>query len=56
MIIGIDISSTQYGTGVSDYTLNLVKNLIKIDKKNSYKLFFASLRLDPPVEIKKLSK
>ncbi|MBU3935351.1 glycosyltransferase family 4 protein [Patescibacteria group bacterium] len=48
MIIGIDISSTQYGTGVSDYTLNLVKNLIKIDHKNTYKLFFASLRHDPP--------
>jgi len=48
MIIGIDISSTQYGTGVSDYTLNLVKNLIKIDPKNTYKLFFASLRHSPP--------
>ena len=48
MIIGIDISSTQYGTGVSDYTLNLVKNLIKIDHKNTYKLFFASLRHSPP--------
>jgi len=56
MIIGIDISSTQYGTGVSDYTLNLVKNLIKIDKKNTYKLFFASLRQSLPPEIIKLAQ
>ena len=56
MIIGIDISSTQYGTGVSDYTLNLVKNLIKIDPKNTYKLFFASLRQPLPPEIKKLAQ
>jgi len=56
MIIGVDISSTQYGTGVSDYTLNLVKNLIKIDKKNTYKLFFTSLRQPLLPEIKKLSQ
>lgn len=55
MIIGIDISSTQYGTGVSDYTLNLVKNLAKTDKKNTYKLFFTSLRQPLPSEIKKLA-
>lgn len=51
MIIGIDISSIPYGTGVSNYTLNLVKNLIKIDKKNTYKLFFSSLRLPFPKEL-----
>ncbi len=54
MIIGIDISSTQYGTGVSNYTLNLVKNLIKIDKDNTYKLFFCSLRNPLPEDINKL--
>ncbi len=56
MIIGIDISSIPYGTGVSNYTLNLVKNLVKIDKKNIYKLFFSSLRQPFPEEISKLKK
>lgn len=54
MIIGIDISSIPYGTGVSNYTLNLVKNLLKIDRHNQYKLFFSSLRRHLPEEIKKL--
>lgn len=54
MIIGIDISSIAYQTGVSNYTLNLVKNLISIDKKNHYKLFFSSLRLPLPSDIIKL--
>lgn len=52
MIIGIDISSIPYGTGVSNYTLNLVKNLLKTDKKNTYKLFYSSLRQPLPLEIK----
>ncbi|MFA7301073.1 MAG: glycosyltransferase family 1 protein [Candidatus Shapirobacteria bacterium] len=52
MIIGIDVSATAYGTGVGNYTLNLVKNLIKNDKTNQYKLFFSSLRLPLPPEIK----
>lgn len=56
MIIGIDVSSTAYGTGVSNYTLNLVRHLIKIDKSNTYKLFFSSLRLPLPKEISDLSK
>jgi glycosyltransferase involved in cell wall biosynthesis len=51
MIIGIDISSIPYGTGVSDYTLNLVRNLLKIDKVNTYKLFFSSFRQPLPKEI-----
>ncbi len=55
MIIGIDISSIQYGTGVSNYTLNLVKNLVKIDKANIYKLFYSSLRNPIPKDILKLS-
>lgn len=56
MIIGIDISSTAYGTGVSNYTLNLVRYLLKNDTQNTYKLFFSSLRLPLPQEIKELKK
>lgn len=55
MIIGIDICSIPYGTGVSNYTLNLVRHLVKIDKKNFYKLFFCSLRQPLPIEISKLA-
>ncbi len=54
MIIGIDVSSVSYQTGVSNYTLNLVKNLLKIDQTNHYKLFYSSLRLPLPTEIKDL--
>ncbi len=56
MIIGIDITSIPYGTGVSNYTLNLVTHLLKIDKKNTYKLFFSSFRRPLPSEIKKISQ
>ena len=45
MKIGIDISQIVYGTGVSNYTRELVKSLLKIDKKNQYLLFGSSLRL-----------
>ena len=51
MIIGIDISSIPYGTGVSNYTLNLVRSLLKIDRKNQYKLFFSSFRQPFPKDI-----
>ena len=44
MKIGIDISQVVFGTGVSNYTENLVENLAKIDKKNQYILFGTSLR------------
>lgn len=45
MKIGIDISQITYeGTGVANYTKNLVENLLKIDKKNEYILFFSSMR------------
>lgn len=54
MIIGIDVSSTAYGTGVSNYTLNLVRHLLKNDRQNSYKLFFSSLRLPLPKDISAL--
>ncbi|MDD4937815.1 MAG: glycosyltransferase family 1 protein [Candidatus Shapirobacteria bacterium] len=55
MIIGIDVSTVSYQTGVSNYTLNLVRNLLKIDKINQYKLFYSSMRLPLPNEIKTLS-
>lgn len=44
MKIAIDISQIVYGTGVSIYTENLVKNLLKIDKENEYLLFAGTLR------------
>ncbi|MGB9883526.1 MAG: glycosyltransferase family 4 protein [Microgenomates group bacterium] len=45
MIIGIDITPLLFeGTGVAKYTYNLVKNLLLLDKKNQYKLFFVSLK------------
>ena len=44
MKIGIDISPAVYGTGVSDYTVNLVQNLMQTDPDNSYVLFGSSLR------------
>ena len=50
MKIGIDISQIAYEkTGVANYTKNLVENLIKIDQKNQYILFFSSLRKKPPL-------
>lgn len=56
MIIGIDVSSTAYGTGVSNYTINLVRHLLKNDRNNSYKLFFSSLRRPLPESIAQLSR
>jgi glycosyltransferase involved in cell wall biosynthesis len=45
MKIGIDISQMAFpGTGVALYTQNLVQHLLKIDRKNDYVLFYASLR------------
>ncbi len=45
MKIGIDISQMAYeGTGVANYTRNLVENLLKTDQENEYVLFFSSLR------------
>jgi len=44
MRIGIDVSQLNYeGTGVANFTYNLVKNLLETDKKNEYRLFYASL-------------
>lgn len=46
MIIGIDITTLVYsGSGVANYTYNLVKNLLIVDKKNKYRLFFSSPRI-----------
>jgi len=49
MRIGIDISQIAHEkTGVAIYVKNLVENLAKHDTKNTYILFYASLRKDPP--------
>lgn len=44
MRIAIDMSQILYGTGVSHYRENLVKNLLKIDHENEYLLYGGSLR------------
>src|SRR3989338_9201503 len=44
MRVAIDLSQIIYGTGVSHYRENLVKNLLKIDRENEYVLFGGSLR------------
>jgi len=44
MKIAIDVSQIIYGTGVSVYTKNLIRYLLKIDKDNDYILFGGSLR------------
>lgn len=45
MKIGIDISQIAHEkTGVANYTKNLLIQLLKIDDKNEYVLFFSSLR------------
>jgi glycosyltransferase involved in cell wall biosynthesis len=45
MRIGIDISQIVHeGTGVGTYVRCMVRSLLKIDKKNEYVLFGASLR------------
>jgi len=52
MKIGIDISQTAYpGTGVANYTRNLVTALLRVDKKNEYVLFFSSLRKKCPLAV-----
>jgi len=54
MIIGIDISSLPYGTGVSDCTLNLLRHLVKIKPHHQFKLFFSSLRQPVSEDIEKI--
>lgn len=61
MTIGIDVSQLAYeNTGVANYLLNLVQNLILKDKDNKYVLFFSSMRkplnlkfANPNVKVKK---
>ncbi|MCL5439120.1 MAG: glycosyltransferase [Patescibacteria group bacterium] len=55
MRIGIDISQTAYKeTGVGKYVESLVHNLLKVDKKNEYILFFSSLRRNLKSQISNL--
>ena len=55
MKIGIDVSQLAYpNTGVANYLQNLVQNLIEMDKKNEYVLFFSSLRKKLPTSSFKL--
>jgi hypothetical protein len=57
MKIGIDISQTAYeNTGVANYIENLTKQLIAVDNKNEYILFFSSLRKSVPEFARKLAK
>lgn len=49
MKIAIDISQTVYDTGVSHYVKNLVTNLLKVDKDNTYLLFAGTLRQKPKI-------
>ena len=44
MKVGIDVSQVVYETGVSWYTENLVKNLLRIDQENQYLLFGGAVR------------
>ncbi|KKQ36204.1 MAG: Glycosyl transferase group 1 [Candidatus Woesebacteria bacterium GW2011_GWA1_37_7] len=44
MRIAIDISQIVYGTGVSTYTENLVKSLLKLDAEDEYSLFAGAFR------------
>lgn len=44
MKITIDASQIVYETGVSVYTKNLIKSLLKIDKANTYQIIGGSLR------------
>ncbi len=50
MKIGIDVSQLAFAnTGVSNYLQNLLENLLSIDNKNEYVLFFSSLRKKLPL-------
>lgn len=52
MRIAIDMSPIIYGTGVSNYRINLVKNLLKIDIQNEYVLYGGSMRRLPELKSK----
>ncbi|MCS7093315.1 MAG: glycosyltransferase family 4 protein [Patescibacteria group bacterium] len=56
MKIGIDATMMVYqGSGVANYTYNLIKNLLIHDDKNQYFIFYSSLR-KPPETLEKLSQ
>jgi glycosyltransferase involved in cell wall biosynthesis len=46
MIIGVDIRALMDSnpSGVPEYTFNLIKNILKLDQKNEYRLFYNSFR------------
>lgn len=44
MRVGIDVSQAVYGTGVGDYTINLVRWLVHLDKEDEFILFGGALR------------
>src|SRR5450830_1133641 len=44
MRVAIDISQIVYGTGVSTYTENLVRSLLKIDSEDDFVLFAGAFR------------
>jgi len=55
MKIGIDISQLAYeNTGVANYLKNLVEEMVKVDDKNEYILFFSSLRSNIKDQISKI--
>ncbi|MBL7036659.1 glycosyltransferase family 4 protein [Candidatus Microgenomates bacterium] len=54
MKIAFDISQIIYGTGVSHYRANLIKNLLDLDKENQYLLYGLSLRRSD--ELKKFTE
>lgn len=57
MRIGFDLTQLNYlGTGVANYTFNLVKNLLLLDKKNQYHLFYSSFRNQKNPLINELKK
>lgn len=47
MKIAIDVSQSIFGTGVSDYTVELVRCLLPLSNSHKYSLFGASLRRSP---------
>lgn len=55
MRIGIDISQLAFSkTGVANYLLHLVQEMVK-DEKHEFVLFFSSLRQMPPFEVHELT-
>lgn len=52
MYIGIDVSQLAFpGSGVARYVRSMVESLAEYDKKNSYVLFFSSLRQSFPQDL-----